>query len=178
MQDPVANIKSQIKRIKTNEKRRLRNKAAKSEIKTRIKRALSAAEAGQDNAPDLVRAAVKKLDKAVARGIIHRNQAANRKSALMAKVARLVAEHAAPEAGGEPDQQHEPVPALAKDSSAVRGGTGQERARRRAIPSRPRRGRRGHEPQEGTQVEPGAPSDYAGGPEAEASEPELASAGE
>ena len=84
----MANIKSQIKRIKTNEKRRLRNKAAKSEVKTRIKTALHAAGAGDETAAEDVRMAVKRLDKAAARGIIHRNQAANRKSALMHAVAR------------------------------------------------------------------------------------------
>jgi small subunit ribosomal protein S20 len=79
----VANIKSQIKRVRTNEKRRLRNKAAKSEVKTRIKTALREAEAGSEHAQEALRMAVKRLDKAAARGIIHRNQAANRKSRLM-----------------------------------------------------------------------------------------------
>ena len=89
--DPVANIKSQIKRIGTNEKRRLRNKAAKSEVKTRIKSAIYAAGAGRRTAAEDLRLAVKRLDKAAARGIIHRNQAANRKSALMRQVAELAA---------------------------------------------------------------------------------------
>jgi small subunit ribosomal protein S20 len=88
---PVANIKSQIKRIGTNEKRRLRNKAAKSEVKTRIKTAVHAAGAGEGTAAEDLRQAVKRLDKAAARGIIHRNQAANRKSALMRQVAELAA---------------------------------------------------------------------------------------
>jgi small subunit ribosomal protein S20 len=91
----VANIKSQIKRIGTNEKSRLRNKAAKSEVKTRIKTAFVAAEGGAEAAPDDLRLAVKKLDKAAARGIIHRNQAANRKSALMRFAARSAAATAA-----------------------------------------------------------------------------------
>jgi small subunit ribosomal protein S20 len=86
---PVANIKSQIKRIGTNEKRRLRNKAAKSEVKTRIKSAIYAAEVGDESAAEDLRLAVKRLDKAAARGIIHRNQAANRKSALMHRVNEL-----------------------------------------------------------------------------------------
>jgi small subunit ribosomal protein S20 len=97
----VANIKSQIKRIGTNEKRRLRNKAAKSEVKTRIKSAFVAVESGEEAAPDDLRLAVKKLDKAAARGIIHRNQAANRKSSLMrhaARTATAAAAAAAPEA--------------------------------------------------------------------------------
>jgi small subunit ribosomal protein S20 len=85
----VANIKSQIKRIGTNEKARLRNKAAKSEAKTRIKTAVHAAETADEGAVEHLRLAVKKLDKAAARGIIHRNQAANRKSALMKRVAVL-----------------------------------------------------------------------------------------
>jgi small subunit ribosomal protein S20 len=89
--NPVANIKSQIKRIGTNEKRRLRNKAAKSEVKTRIKTAVQAAGAGEEMAAEELRLAVKRLDKAAARGIIHRNQAANRKSALMRRVAELAA---------------------------------------------------------------------------------------
>jgi small subunit ribosomal protein S20 len=88
---PVANIKSQIKRIGTNEKRRLRNKAAKSEVKTRIKTAVHAAGTGEETAAEDLRQAVKRLDKAAARGIIHRNQAANRKSALMRQVAELAA---------------------------------------------------------------------------------------
>ena len=85
----MANIKSQIKRIGTNEKARLRNKAAKSEVKTRIKTALHAAETADEGAVEHLRLAVKKLDKAAARGIIHRNQAANRKSSLMRRVASL-----------------------------------------------------------------------------------------
>jgi small subunit ribosomal protein S20 len=79
----MANIKSQIKRNRQNEKRRLRNKAAKSEIKTRIKSAVRAAEEGAETTVADVRLAAKRLDKAAAQGIIHKNQAANRKSALM-----------------------------------------------------------------------------------------------
>jgi small subunit ribosomal protein S20 len=87
----LANIKSQIKRIGTNEKARLRNKAAKSEVKTRIKTAVHAAESGDEAAVEHLRTAVKRLDKAAQRGIIHRNQAANRKSALMRRAAALAA---------------------------------------------------------------------------------------
>jgi small subunit ribosomal protein S20 len=87
----VANIKSQIKRNKQNERRRLRNKAVRSELRTRVKSAVQAAEAGVENAPDAVRLAVKKLDKAAAKGIIHKNQAANRKSRLMRRLAKLTA---------------------------------------------------------------------------------------
>jgi small subunit ribosomal protein S20 len=84
----VANIKSQIKRNKTNEKRRLRNKAVKSELKTRIKRADTEAATGDESAEASVRRAVKALDMAAAKGIIHKNQAANRKSKLMKRVAK------------------------------------------------------------------------------------------
>lgn len=87
----MANIKSQIKRIGTNEKSRVRNKAAKSEVKTRLKTALQAAETGEEGAAEHLRQAVKKLDKAAQRGIIHPNQAANRKSSLMRQVAVLTA---------------------------------------------------------------------------------------
>jgi small subunit ribosomal protein S20 len=90
----VANIKSQIKRNKQNEGRRLRNKAAKSEIKTRVKNAIrtaSEAASPEEAAADL-RLAVKRLDKAVSRGIIHKNQASNRKSSLMRQVNALTAE--------------------------------------------------------------------------------------
>jgi small subunit ribosomal protein S20 len=82
----VANIKSQIKRNRQNEGRRLRNKAAKSEIKTRIKTAVRSASEGSEDAAEQVRTAVKRLDKAVSRGIIHKNQAANRKSRLMRRI--------------------------------------------------------------------------------------------
>jgi len=88
----MANIKSQIKRIGTNEKRRVRNKAARSEVKTRVKRALQAAEQGGETTLEDLRLAVKRLDKAAARGIIHKNQAANRKGALMRRVHALVGE--------------------------------------------------------------------------------------
>ena len=84
----MANIKSQIKRNLQNERRRLRNKAARSEIKTRVKRAVSTAESGAADSAEALRLAVKKLDKAAAKGIIHKNQAANRKSRLMRRLAR------------------------------------------------------------------------------------------
>ena len=84
----MANIKSQIKRNKTNEKRRLRNKAARSEIKTRVKVALASTADSPEQAEDALRLAIKRLDKAAAKGIIHKNQAANRKSRLVRRVAR------------------------------------------------------------------------------------------
>jgi len=85
----MANIKSQIKRNKQNERARLRNKAVRSEVKTRIKATVAAAEAGTDTSADALRLACKRLDKAAAKGIVHKNQAANRKSALMKRIAAL-----------------------------------------------------------------------------------------
>jgi small subunit ribosomal protein S20 len=79
----VANIKSQIKRIKTNEKARLRNKSVKSSLRTAVRRFREAADAGQrDEAVDAMRRASRQLDKAVSKGVIHANQAANKKSAM------------------------------------------------------------------------------------------------
>ena len=82
----MANIKSQIKRNRTNEKARLRNKAVRSEVKTRVKRAITSAQYNSETAADDLRLAVKRLDKAAAKGIIHKNQASNRKSSLMRRV--------------------------------------------------------------------------------------------
>jgi small subunit ribosomal protein S20 len=79
----VANIKSQIKRIRQNEKRRVRNKSVRSEIKTRLKSAVDAAEQGAENAETALAVAIKRLDKAAAKGVIHKNQAARRKSRLI-----------------------------------------------------------------------------------------------
>jgi small subunit ribosomal protein S20 len=81
----VANIKSQKKRNITNAKRAERNKAVKSELKTRVKSATSTI--GADDNDEAVRLAVKRLDMAAAKGVIHKNQAARRKSRLMQKVA-------------------------------------------------------------------------------------------
>ena len=86
----MANIKSQIKRIKTNEKARQRNKALKSSLRTSVRRFREAAEAGDGTkATELAQAADRALDKAVSKGVIHKNQAANRKSAIAAKAAQL-----------------------------------------------------------------------------------------
>ena len=83
----MANIKSQIKRNATNEKRRMRNKAVKSSLKTAVRHFREAASSGdKEAAVTALRAASRKLDKAVSKGVIHKNQAANRKSA-MAKAA-------------------------------------------------------------------------------------------
>ena len=82
----MANIKSQIKRNKQNEKARLRNKAVKSSLKTAVRKYHAAVEAGDvAQAEELMREASRKLDKAVSKGIIHANQAANRKSAIAKK---------------------------------------------------------------------------------------------
>lgn len=77
----MANIKSQKKRILTNAKDAERNKAVKSELRTRVKTAVKAV--GTDDTDEAVRMAVKRLDMAAAKGIIHPNQAARRKSRLM-----------------------------------------------------------------------------------------------
>ena len=86
----MANIKSQKKRILTNEKARLRNKAVKSELKTVVRAAREAIASGdKEKATAAVRVASRKLDKAVSKGVIHQNQAANRKSAIATKAAAL-----------------------------------------------------------------------------------------
>ena len=87
----MANIKSQKKRILTNAKRHERNKAVRSQLKTRIKSADRAATEGAENTDEQVRQAVKALDMAAAKGIIHKNQAANRKSKLMKRIAKAQA---------------------------------------------------------------------------------------
>jgi small subunit ribosomal protein S20 len=86
----VANIKSQIKRIKTNEKARLRNKSVKSSLKTAVRRFTTAADAA-DRETALVElgTASKALDKAASKGVIHANQAANKKSAMAKRVNTL-----------------------------------------------------------------------------------------
>jgi small subunit ribosomal protein S20 len=79
----VANIKSQIKRNRQNEGRRLRNKGVKSELKTAVRRFREAADAGDgESATTALRSAARLLDKAASKGVIHANQAANRKSAM------------------------------------------------------------------------------------------------
>ncbi|HEX2316454.1 MAG TPA: 30S ribosomal protein S20 [Thermomonospora sp.] len=88
----MANIKSQIKRNKQNEKARLRNKAVKSELKTAIRRFREAEAAGNvEEAVAAQRHAARKLDKAASKGVIHKNQAANRKSAIAKRAAALQA---------------------------------------------------------------------------------------
>jgi small subunit ribosomal protein S20 len=85
----VANIRSQIKRNRQNERRRLRNKAVRSELRTRTKAAVSAVQSGSDDSVEMLRLAVKRIDKAAAKGVIHKNQAANRKARLMRRIASL-----------------------------------------------------------------------------------------
>lgn len=88
----MANIKSQIKRNSTNAKRAARNKAVRSELRTRVKTASNTI--GTEQNDDAVRLAIKRLDKAAAKGVIHPNQAARRKSRLMAQVNRAAAAQA------------------------------------------------------------------------------------
>lgn len=86
----MANIKSQIKRNRQNEAARERNKSVRSALKTSVRRFHEAAEAGNtDEAKVLAVDAGKKLDKAASKGVIHKNQAANRKSAIAKKAASL-----------------------------------------------------------------------------------------
>ncbi|MGI8310752.1 MULTISPECIES: 30S ribosomal protein S20 [Saccharopolyspora] len=86
----MANIKSQMKRIKTNEQNRQRNKAVKSAVKTAIRKFREAADAGEkDKAIELQQAASRALDKAASKGVIHKNQAANKKSALAQRANQL-----------------------------------------------------------------------------------------
>jgi small subunit ribosomal protein S20 len=86
----VANIKSQIKRNRQNEAARERNKSVRSALKTAVRRFNEAVEAGDvEKAKTLAADAGKKLDKAASKGVIHKNQAANRKSAVASKAASL-----------------------------------------------------------------------------------------
>jgi len=88
----VANIKSQIKRNRQNEKRRLRNKSVKSSLKTAIRKFHEARVAGDnDKATALMLDASRKLDQAASKGVIHKNQAANRKSAIAKRLRSLSA---------------------------------------------------------------------------------------
>jgi small subunit ribosomal protein S20 len=86
----VANIKSQIKRNKQNVVDRERNKAVKSELRTRTKNAVAAV--GTEDEEAVLRAAIKRIDMAAAKGVIHKNQAANKKSGLMHRIAAIRAD--------------------------------------------------------------------------------------
>jgi small subunit ribosomal protein S20 len=83
----MANIRSQIKRNRTNEKRRVRNRAVKSELRTRVKTALNVA-GDEERGEEALRTALKKIDKAASKGVIHKNAAARRKSRLARAAAR------------------------------------------------------------------------------------------
>ncbi len=83
----MANIKSQIKRNRQNEKRRLANKAVRSELRTRVRGAVVAAEAGAETAEAAQAIAMKRIDKAANKGVIHKNAAARRKSRLAKRLA-------------------------------------------------------------------------------------------
>jgi small subunit ribosomal protein S20 len=86
----VANIKSQIKRNRQNEKRRMRNKSVKSSLKTVVRKFNETAATGDGEAAAvLLRDASRKLDQAVSKGVIHKNQAANRKSAIAKRLAAI-----------------------------------------------------------------------------------------
>ena len=88
----MANIKSQIKRVKTNEKRRLRNKSVKSSLRTAIRRFREAVEAGDnEQIVERQRSASRALDKAASKGVIHANQAANKKASMAHQVNSLSA---------------------------------------------------------------------------------------
>ena len=87
----MANIKSQIKRNRQNEKRRLRNKSVRAEMRTRTKSAVTAAENGSEDAAEMLRLAVKRIDKAASQGVIHKNTAANHKTRLVRRVGALEA---------------------------------------------------------------------------------------
>ena len=88
----MANIKSQIKRNRQNEKRRLRNKSVKSSLKTAVRKFHEAAASGDAAAAaELMRAASRQLDKAASKGVIHKNQAANRKSSIAKRAQSLSA---------------------------------------------------------------------------------------
>ncbi|MBJ7281177.1 MAG: 30S ribosomal protein S20 [Actinomycetes bacterium] len=86
----MANIKSQIKRIGTNQKAADRNKAVRSEVRSAVRVAREAVVAGdKTKAAEALKVATKKLDKAVSKGVLHKNQAANKKSAIAKKVSAL-----------------------------------------------------------------------------------------
>jgi small subunit ribosomal protein S20 len=88
----VANIRSQIKRNRQTVKRQARNKAVRSELRTRTKKANAAIAEDVTSADDAIRLAIKRIDKAAAKGVIHKNQAANRKARLMKRAAKATAD--------------------------------------------------------------------------------------
>jgi small subunit ribosomal protein S20 len=88
----VANIRSQIKRNRQAVKRQARNKSVRSELRTRSKSAVAAIDEGAEHSEEAIRLAIKRIDKAAAKGVIHKNQAANRKSRLMKRAAKASAD--------------------------------------------------------------------------------------
>ena len=88
----MANIRSQIKRNRQTIKRNERNKAVRSELRTRTKKANAAIAEDVESSEEAVRLAIKRIDKAAAKGVIHKNQAANRKSRLMKRAAKAAAD--------------------------------------------------------------------------------------
>ena len=88
----MANIRSQIKRNRQTIKRNERNKAVRSELRTRTKKANAAIAEGAEHTEESIRLAIKRIDTAAAKGVIHKNQAANRKSRLMKRAAKASAE--------------------------------------------------------------------------------------
>jgi small subunit ribosomal protein S20 len=84
----MANITSQKKRNRQNERRRLRNKGVRSELKTRVKSAVEAVGSGEEGAHEKLRVAQKRIDKAASAGVIHKNAAARRTSRLMKRAAK------------------------------------------------------------------------------------------
>ena len=88
----MANIRSQIKRNRQTIKRHERNKAVRSELRTRTKRAVNAIDEGAEDSDEALRLAVKRIDKAAAKGVIHKNQAANRKARLMRRASAKAAD--------------------------------------------------------------------------------------
>ena len=85
----MANIKSQIKRNRQNEKRRMRNRSVRSEINTRSAGAEAAARAGEEDAAEKLRMAVKRIDSAAAKGVLHPNTASARSPRLTRRIARI-----------------------------------------------------------------------------------------
>ena len=128
----MANIKSQKKRIITNEKSRMRNRAVKSELKTATRRVKDAVAAG--NGAEAYAAACRLMDKAASKGVIHKNQAANRKSGIMA-LANTVATDADRAAYVKPAKKEQKTGSKKAERKAARlaemNAASEEKAKRR-----------------------------------------------
>ena len=129
----MANIKSQKKRNLQNERRRERNKAVRSELKTRVKLATAAVESGADDADELVQAAQKRLGKAGAKGIIHKNQAARRTSRHDAPRPTRRPSRSRPEPAARSHPLRSSAARAARVPAAERGQPGDEHIDRRAL---------------------------------------------